>query len=389
MKIAIFTETYLPDINGVVTHIKMLKEGLESLGHEVLIVTADAKSRKHYTKEQVLHCPAVSAKRLYNYGLSSPLSLKRLQLLKKYNPDIIHIHQEFGIGLSGAVIAKILHKPLVYTLHTMYDDYIYYVAPKPMVPLVRNMSHYYFKLLADNATALTGPSKKVEEYFKELGVHKPVNVIPNPVELDIFEPSNIEPEKKHAFRAKYEVDDACFLACFCGRLGKEKSVDVLLGFWAQTVKAEDKLRLLIIGDGPSKRELEEQAQALGIADTVIFTGKVPHEELPPYYASCDVYITASLSDTNSISMLEAMATGLPVLHIYDELNRGQVVDGVNGFIYRNAEELRACIDRLRAMPPEEREALSHSVRNSVSESGAQNLANYLVDIYSNVFVKKK
>lgn len=388
MKIAIFTETYLPDINGVVTHIKILKDGLESLGHEVLIVTADAKSRKYYTKESVLHCPAVTSKKLYNYGLSAPLSFKRLQLLKKYNPDIIHIHNEFGIGLSGALIAKMLRKPLVYTLHTMYDDYIYYVAPKPFVPLVRNMSHQYFKLLAKSATALTGPSKKVEEYFKECGVKKPVNVIPNPVELDMFEPSNIDPQKKHDFRVKYSIPDDVFLACFCGRLGKEKSVDVMLNYWAQVVKPEDKLRLLLIGDGPAKPELEEQARELGISDMIIFTGKVPHEELPPYYASCDIYITTSLSDTNSISMLEAMATGLPVLHIHDELNRGQVVDGINGFIFHDAKELYSGINRLRGMSAEERAQFSKSVRDSVAESGAQNLANYLIDIYTNIFVPK-
>ncbi|MEG0615215.1 MAG: glycosyltransferase, partial [Oscillospiraceae bacterium] len=118
MRIAIFSETYLPDLNGVATHIKTLKDGLEALGHEVLIIKADASSKKHYIEEDVMHCPAIISKKIYNYSLSSPLSLKRLLMLKKWNPDIIHIQNEFGIGLSGALIAKMLKKPLVYTLHT-------------------------------------------------------------------------------------------------------------------------------------------------------------------------------------------------------------------------------------------------------------------------------
>ena len=109
MRIAIFTETYLPQINGVVTHIKILKEGLEALGHTVLIVTADAKAHRHYIEDGVLHCPAHTLKRIYNMCLASPVSSARLHYLREFNPDIIHLHTEFSVGLSGLAIAKILN----------------------------------------------------------------------------------------------------------------------------------------------------------------------------------------------------------------------------------------------------------------------------------------
>lgn len=96
-----FTETYLPQINGVVTHIKILKEGLEALGHTVLIVTADSKAHTHYLKDNVLHCPAHNLKRIYNLDLASPVSRTRLKYLREFRPDIIHVHNEFSIGLSG------------------------------------------------------------------------------------------------------------------------------------------------------------------------------------------------------------------------------------------------------------------------------------------------
>lgn len=161
MRIALFTETYLPHINGVVTHVKALKDGLEAMGHSVLVVTANSKTRKHYIKNNVLYCPALKAsKRFYNFDLAPALSRTRLRFLRDFNPDIIHIHNEFGIGLSGIAIAKTLRVPLVYTLHTMYDEYIYYVAPAPLVGITTRISHKYFRIFAKSANAVTGPSVK-------------------------------------------------------------------------------------------------------------------------------------------------------------------------------------------------------------------------------------
>lgn len=387
MKVALFTETYLPYINGVVTHVKVLKEGLEKLGHEVLVVTADTNAKRHYVRDGVLHCPAMSFKRFYDYGLAVPVSSTRLKLIKRFDPDVIHIHNEFGIGFSGAMIAKSLKVPLVYTLHTMYDDYLYYIAPRPLIPIVKKTSRKYARFLAENASALTGPSKKVEEYFRSCGVEKDVSVIPNPVELDIFLPHNIDETKKKDFRQKYNISDDTMLVCFCGRLGREKSVDVLLRYWAKKVKREDDIKLLIIGGGPAEEELSELANELGIGEMVIFTSKVEHNELPPYYASCDLYITASLSDTNSISMLEAMATGLPVLHRYDPLNEGQVQNGVNGYIYHDADEMYHELMLVKNQTPEEKERLRQSVRESVNQAGCENLANYLITVYSKAYQK--
>lgn len=383
MRIALFTETYLPHINGVVTHVKILRDGLLQQGHEVLVVTADYQTRHHYIKDGILHCPAIKSKRFYGYGVASPFSRRRLKLVQDFHPDIIHIHNEFGIGLSGIFAAKQLHVPLVYTLHTMYDDYLYYVAPRHLLRAAKKVSHDYFRLLGNAATELTGPSPKCQEYFQQIGVKKDVNVIPNAVELDDFSPDRISAENKAAFRRRYQIPDDVMIACFVGRLGHEKSVDVLLDYWARTITPEDKIMLCIIGGGPVQEELEQQAKDLGIGSMVVFTGAVPHDQMPPYYASCDVYVTASLSDTNSISMLEGMATGLPVLRRYDALNENvdQVRDGVNGYIFNSPEEMAAELRRLKNLSPEQLSILKASVIESVKRSGAEALANYTYNVY--------
>lgn len=383
MRIALFTETYLPHINGVVTHVKILRDGLLQQGHEVLVVTADYNTHHHYTEGGILHCPAIKSKRFYGYGVASPFSRRRLKLIGEFRPDIIHIHNEFGIGLSGIFAAKQLHVPLVYTLHTMYDDYLYYVAPRHLLRAAKKLSHDYFRLLGNAATELTGPSPKCQEYFQQIGVKKDVNVIPNAVELDDFSPEKISPENKAAFRRRYNIPDDVMLACFVGRLGHEKSVDVLLDYWAKTIRPKDKIMLCVIGGGPVQQELEQQAKALGIDSMVVFTGAVAHDQMPPYYASCDVYITASLSDTNSISMLEGMATGLPVLRRYDALNENvdQVRNGVNGYIFDSPEEMAAQLRRIKNLSPEQLSILKASVIESVRRSGAQALANYTFSVY--------
>lgn len=388
MKIALFTETYLPHVNGVVTHIKSLKEGLEALGHEVLVVTSDSDAKEHYIKDNVLYCPGIVAKRFYEYSLSLPYSRDRLKILKEFNPDIIHIHNEFGIGLFGIFASKILKVPLVYTLHTMYDDYLYYVFPKLLLRPAKRAAHLYFKSVANSSKAITGPSQKVSNFLKGIGVEKDVTVIPNSAEIDIFNPENFTSEQKDALKEKYNIPKDRMLVCFCGRLGKEKSVDVLLDFWKQTVTKEDKMHLLLIGDGPSFDELLAQARELDIMDMVTFTGKILHSEIPPYYAASDVYITASLSEMHSVSMLEGMASGLPVLSRLDPENADQIQEGINGFIYVTPQEMYEQLLKIRDMSSEEKSELKKTVRCTVEKSGSEDLANDLLCVYEQL-VKKE
>lgn len=382
MRIALFTETYLPYINGVVTHVKILRDGLTQLGHQVLIVTANPKTKSYYIKDGILNCPGISVKKMYDYGVATPISKMRYKYIKEFNPDIIHIHTEFGVGYSGAAAAKSLDIPLIYTLHTMYDDYLYYIAAKPFLKLLKKSTHVYAKTLAERATCLTGPSKKVEEYFHQCGVKKPVHIIPNPVETHLFTPNPFSDDEKSKIRKNLNLKHDDFLATFCGRLGKEKNVDALLNYWAKVIKPEDNCKLLIIGDGPAKKELQLQAKSLGISDLVRFAGKVSHQKLPPYYRASDIYVTASLSDTNSISMLEGMSAGLPVLHICDPLNKGQVIDGVNGYIYNDPAEFSQKLRLYKNLNDCEKKKLKASARKSVLSAGAQTLAKSLLDIYT-------
>ena len=392
MKIAIFVETYLPYINGVVTHVSTLKRGLEEMGHEVLVFTAKSKIHRHHLDEEddVVSCPGLKlSKRLYNFALASPISKKRLKILKEFDPDIIHVHQEFGLGIFASSAAKRLNKPLIYTLHTMYDDYLYYIIPKKLVPYAAKIAHKYFKYFAKRADAITGPSQKVPTFLKNLGVTKEMYVVPNAVETEVFSREKVTDEKAQEIRNKYNIPNDVHVGTFVGRLGKEKNVETMLKFFSENVKVEDKLHLMIIGNGPYKPTLEKIAKELNISDMVTFTGEVDHFDLPPYYKASDLYITTSLSDTNSISMLEAMAMGLPTLHIKDPLNRGQIINGENGFVFENGKQM---IDYFKMYLDFDEKTKNDMIQNTINfanKQGSLALATKILDIYKSVLKTTK
>lgn len=381
MRIALFAETYLPNISGVVTHVHALRVGLERLGHEVLVVCGDNSYGKHVLKDNVLYCPGFVSQKFYGYTISKPWSKERAAYINDFNPDIVHLHTEFGIGYFGMNWALHHKVPLVYTLHTMYDDYVYYIAPKPFVPAARSFSHKFIARYINNCDVITGPSLKCQEYADKIGCHRDVRVIPNPVELDKFAEGAVTPEQIAAVREKHNLSTDCDYALFIGRLGREKSCDVLIDFWAQATKPEDKLKLMIVGGGPVRDELMAQAEALGVADRVLFPGMVQHDEIPPYLALGSLYATASLSDTNSISMLEGMASGLPVLQLNDPINGDQIIEGQNGFIFRDPDDLRQKLLHWQSMSPEEKQRLADSTRQSVAKKGYETLAQNLLAVY--------
>ena len=389
MKIALFTETYYPDINGVAAHVDTLRDGLEQLGHEVLIVTADKHCKHHYIQNGVLHCPSVAVKRFYGFGVATPFSRKRKKMIADFAPDIIHIHHEFGIGLSGVFASKRLSVPLIYTLHTMYDQYIFYIAPRILHGAATKFSHRYERYIASHAHALTGPSQKCDEYFKRIDITKETSIIPNSADLTLFGLDKVTPEQKKRALEKHNIPQDKTLAIFVGRLGKEKSIDVLLEFWKNTIKAENNLHLVIVGGGPDEESLRLMAKGLGIDNQVSFTGMIPHDEIPAYFAACDAFVTASLSEMNSISMLEGMASGLPTLQRYDQLNASQIIEGVNGWLYQTQEEFAELLLKIAAMTPEEKAAMKNTVYGSVVDRGQSDLAKYMLGIYDKAIKEKE
>lgn len=387
MKIAIFTETYFPFISGVVTHIKTLKECLEQEGHEVLIVTTSPKAVCHYVKDGVLYCPAIPLKRIYGYGVSNPVNIQRLRIIKDFNPDLIHVHTEFSMGIFGLFAARKLKKPIVYTLHTMYDDYMFYVAPERFENMVKPAAHLYFRKVANRATEIIGPSLKVVEFLRRCGVERHINIIPNTVDLSDFKPQNVRAEDIAEVRAKLGIQDGDTSICFVGRLGKEKSIDVLIDYFAEHFKDEPGYKLFIIGDGPEMNNLTRQIRSLGVQTQIKLLGRVEHAALPPYYHACDLFATASLSEMNSISMLEAMASGLYVVQRLDIYNQNQISQGENGSTFTTSQEMATLLREEAAMTPEQRAERRARVTAFTERYGEKEFIKAVLNVYERAIAR--
>jgi 1,2-diacylglycerol 3-alpha-glucosyltransferase len=389
MKIALLTETWHPYTNGVVTHIEVLAEGLRTLGHDVFIITTDPKIHHHALDQYgVLHCPGLTLKRVYGYGLAAPFSFKRFAFLRAFRPDVIHIHQEFGMGTFGMLSSRLLKVPLVYTLHTAYDEYLHYLAPPPLIPLVRFLSHSYVKLLATVAAISTGPSEKAAAYLKARRVKTPYVSIPNSVDLQRFDPQTMSQNDRSQIRQKFGIDENKTVAVFVGRLGKEKSVAELLAYWKNSVKTDAELHLLIVGEGPERPGLENFVHESGIAHQVSFAGKISYEEMPLYYGAADLFVSASTTEMMSIALLEAQAMGLPVLQRYDVWTQNQVQDGINGFVYHDADSLGTRLEQFHHLSASEKADWHQRCRAHISHQGAKDLAEHLLKVYQLALVAK-
>ncbi|MFQ9923522.1 MAG: glycosyltransferase [Beduini sp.] len=351
MKIGIFTDTYLPDINGVATSSHILRHALEKHGHEVLIVTSELPDDSDYKDEEnVLRLPGIEMKKIYGYRISNIFSFKGMKEITNQGLDVIHIQTEFGIGIFGKIAAQILNLPVVYTYHTMYEDYTHYVAGglTPLNTIVKKSIENISRIYGDNCTELIVPSEKTKEALISYGLEKDAHIIPTGLILDAFDEKNIDQEKVAAIREQYQIKDE-FVVTFLGRLAPEKSVELILEAGALLKQDGVHFKMMIVGKGPSLDDLKEEARRLKIDDVVIFTGPVTSDQVPNYYHASDLFVSASITETQGLTFIEAQASGLVVLARHDKNLESVIVDGKNGFYFTDAKDLAEKIKMVQMM----------------------------------------
>ena len=351
MKIGIFTDTYLPDINGVATSSHILRHTLEKHGHEVVVITSELPEDSDYIDdENVLRLPGIEIKAIYGYRLANIFSFKGMKELREHGLDIVHIQTEFSVGIFGKIVAQILNLPVVYTYHTMYEDYTHYVAGniKPVNSMLRKSVESISRIYGGNCTELIVPSNKTKEAMISYGLEKEVHVIPTGLILDSFDKRNIKQDKLSKIKEKYGIENQ-FVVTFLGRLAPEKSIEMLLE--AASVLKEEGLefKVMIVGKGPSLDDLKEEARRLDIADITVFTGPVPAEDVPYYYHVSSLFVSASITETQGLTFIEAQASSLVVLARHDKNLESVIVDGVNGFYFNDVDDLASKIKEIKAM----------------------------------------
>lgn len=358
MKIGIFTDVYPPEINGVATASATLAKVFRENGHEVLVVTTAPEGVKHIQyqgDEGVIRIPGIVMKKLYNYKMTWIWNKKVARFLKKMNLDIIHVQTELGIGIFARLAAKILNIPLVYTYHTMYEDYTYYVTKgkkhfdKFAKKVVANLSRF----IGDTSTEFTTTSEKTKNALKRYGVTKFINIVPNGVDMSALDRSKVDHKDIEEYKKANGLEGK-YIVLILGRIAKEKSNDVVLANVKKYIDrtGDDSVVVLVVGDGPDRINLEEYAKSINMGDNARFIGRIPHEQVPFYYALADLYCSASITETQGLTFNEAMAMNTLVLARYDDNLKYLLKEGVTGFYFDTDDTFVEKLSYIKQIPDE-------------------------------------
>lgn len=383
MRIGIFTDTYTPYINGVTTSILMLKKGLEKKGHTVYIVTVNPENLHYQTEEngKVIRIPGIPIG-IYDYRLTGIYPLKAINIIKKWNLDIIHCQTEFGIGTFARIISKQFKIPLVHTYHTMYEDYVHYITKGYFNKSSKKLVEYLTLFYCDKTiTELVVPTKKAYELFKDkYKVDRNVYIVPTGIEVERFYLENHKKLNIMKKRQELGLNKDDFVILFVGRIASEKNVELLLTSMKAIVDDCPKAKLLIIGDGPDLQKYKNYVNKHNLDEYIKFTGKVPWDQIPEYYLISDIFTTASTSETQGLTVIEAMAASLPVVCINDESFIDTVINDLNGKIFKNKREYKKAISDLYH-DPKLTKKLSKQARISAELHSANQFATSILEVY--------
>ncbi|KAB2332550.1 glycosyltransferase family 4 protein [Bacillus mesophilum] len=376
MKILITTECYSPVINGVVTSIVNLKKELEKAGHEVRVLTLSDQA-KSYKADDVTYISSLGIDKIYpGARITLFKNYKYLQQLIDWRPDVIHTQCEFSTFRLAKYIAKCLRIPIVHTYHTVYEDYTHYFSPnqkwgKAMVAL-------FSRKVLKNASYVIAPTEKVSTLLKGYRVTQPIKVIPTGIDLSSYTQNKFI-ENKNKIRETLQIPKQSRVLVFVGRLAKEKNLEEILSYFSQI--DNQNLSLLIVGDGPHRQFLEKYVRKLNIEHKVIFTGMVVPKDVPAYYQAADLFVSASNSETQGLTYIEALASGLPALCKKDACLENVVDNGVNGWLFETFSEFEHYMNDIFIDPNEYKKLSANAEKKAFDRYSSVSFAKHVESVY--------
>lgn len=391
MNIAIITDTYFPDINGVTSSIYTLAIALRKKGHRVYVFAASENNspviRRVSKHPPVFRVPSIPMLLVRPYRTTMPVSFRTARILKRLKIDIIHTQTEFSMGFVGLSAGVACHLPVVHTYHTMLEDYTHYILNGKVSGIITpEKAQWFSKVFCNKPTGLIVPTEKVKNSLREYGVKKPIYVIPTGIDLAPFRKSNFDPEEIDALRKKVGIQPGDKILLSLGRVAKEKSIDRIIEQMPLIIAKTPEVKLLVVGDGPALESLKELAERRHVSDHVIFAGAAPYAEIGIYYQLGDAFISCSTSETQGLTYYEAMAAGLPVIARKDDAVNALFEDGVNARLFPNEEELPKIVAEILS-DPTVAARYSANAENTVSSYSAETFASRVEEAYQNAIAR--
>jgi 1,2-diacylglycerol 3-alpha-glucosyltransferase len=326
MRIGMMIDMYKPYISGITNYVSLNKRMLETMGHAVYVFTFGAEDYED-DELRVVRSPGLPLN-IKDTGFHISFRYSRQAQRKLKTMDIVHVHHPFLSGPLALRYAKSEGIPVVYTNHTRYDLYAQHYLPAFIPDAVgQTFLQTYLPNFCQRCDLVIAPSAGMVRVMRELGVASPVKVIPNGVDIEPFLSPSVMLTRPEA-----GLTDDAVVMMYLGRLGPEKKLSFLLRAFFGVATTQSNVVLALVGDGPEREHLEDQVHNSGLSSQVKFFGRVPYERVPAYLKLADVFVSASDSEVHPLSLIEAMAAGLPAVGIESPGISDTIVDGENGLL---------------------------------------------------------
>lgn len=382
MRIVMMTNTYLPHVGGVARSVQTFQEALKDWGHQVMVVAPDFPGTPE-NETDVVRVPALQRFNGSDFSVRLPVPGLLDEPLERFQPELIHAHHPFLLGDTALRVASGRGLPLVFTHHTLYEEYTHYVSSdsEALRRFVIDLSTGYANL-CDHVVA---PSESIASLLKERGVTSPVTVVPTGVDLSRF-----ARRRPKSFRQSQGIPVDALVVGHTGRLAPEKNLLFLTRAVAAFLKARPSAWFLVAGTGPLEDPMKAHLAEQGVLDRCRFAGILQGQDLVDCYSAMDIFAFASKSETQGIVLVEAMAAGAPVVALDASGVREVVQDGVNGRMLRVEDEqaFASALEGLASLPPEARKTLGRAARRSARRLSREESAEKLSAVYKSAARRK-
>ncbi|MGB9668963.1 MAG: glycosyltransferase [Anaerolineales bacterium] len=380
MRIGMMADVYKPHVSGVTNYISLNKKWLEKFGHEVFVFTFGDEEYPD-DEENVIRSPGLPLMDT-GYYVGVRHSTEAIKLIRTM--DVIHVHHPFISGTLALRYCRSQGIPIVFTNHTRYDLYA-----RAYIPILGEMIsgpalEAFLPVFCRAVDLVISPSNGMRDVLRKFGVDAPIEVVPNGVDIRALR-KGVEP----ADRMEFGFTNENVVLIYVGRLGPEKNLPFLIQSFNGAIQAYPHIRLLLVGDGPERKSLEEQIEEYDIANFVRFTGMVSYDKVCRYLSMADIFVTASVTEVHPLSVIEAMAVGLPVLGIHSPGISDLIEDGISGYLIKN-EDIAAFTAKMSRLiwDTSLRKQMSVAAGNASEKFAIENTVAKMITIYQGLVEKQ-
>lgn len=346
MNIGLFSETYYPEINGVATSVYMLKNEMEKRGHNVYVFTTTTPGAPEH-EHNVFRVPSLPFILITERRVGMFYQPKLAHIIKKLNLDIIHTHTEFSLGIFGRIMAKEMKLPVVHTYHTIYEDYTHYLVHfKALDRRAKTFARTYTKVCCNTVEQVIVPTEKTRRLLMAYSVHKDICVVPTGIDLSKFERYKYPRQEIDDLKLSCGIKQGEKVLLYIGRVSQEKNIEEIILAMPEYMATRQNVKFVIVGSGPALEKLQDLVAQFKLEERFVFTGAKPWDTIGLYYQLGDVFVSASRSETQGLTYIEAMASGLPVVAREDKCLEDILEEGKNGYAFTDPQGLYHGLDQI-------------------------------------------